>query len=105
MEVSTIQLIMIVLGSNATLVAGIVFILQKFGPNLFNWMRAKIDEKNGSIGELVHEIKRLTSAILAQIENGQQLQGQQLEAMQRNCRAHTMELEKLVKSIEEHRAA
>jgi hypothetical protein len=68
------------------------------------WMQKLIDKKNGEISKLVAANCELTETVLAQVRQGQALQDQRLEEMQRNCQAHTLELARLVKTIEERAA-
>jgi F0F1-type ATP synthase membrane subunit b/b' len=89
------------------LVGMLVFVIKLVVP----WMKSKIDEKNGNIGDLVAEAQRLISAncqmaeaLLGQIRQGQTAQEQRLVEMQRNCEKHTQALEKLMQTIEERAA-
>ena len=99
MEVSALQVILIVVGSNATLVLALVFILQKFGPNLFNWMRAKIDAKNGAIGELVEEVKRLATSLCKLVEQSHQRQDDFLTEVREVCARKDEQIARLVEEI------
>jgi hypothetical protein len=107
MEVSTGQLIAAILASQAALVGALVYILQKFGPKLFDWMRAKIDTKNGAIGELVEQTKilaedisRMAKAICKQIEQSSKQQEQVLCEMREICARKDEQIDKLCKLIQ-----
>lgn len=106
-QVSGVQLILVILGSNVALAGALVFILKQFGPQLFNWMKTKIDEKNGSIAELVEhtqslaaDIGRLAKAICAQVEHGNQAQEQFLSNMREVCGRQAERICKLIERIE-----
>lgn len=107
-EINWTQLMAIILGGNAALVAGLVYLVKSLAPALLEWMRRKIDEKNGHIGELVDETKalandisRLTKALLQQIEQGNCTQAQTLCAMQDTCAQHSQQIGKLIDKVEQ----
>lgn len=107
-EMSVGQQIAITLGSNAMLVVALVFLIKTLAPSLLEWMRKKIDEKNGHISELVdqtktlaNDISRLIKALLQQIEQGNSTQAQTLCAMQETCTQHSAQIGKLLKKVEE----
>lgn len=108
MQVSAIQLIITVLGSNVALVGLVVFMVQRFGPSLFGWMRGKIDTKNGEISELVGEtrklagdISRLAQAICQQVDAMNNRQDTFLASVQGVCDKYVTEVARLVERIEE----
>jgi uncharacterized protein HemX len=107
-QINFTQLMGVVIGSNALLIGALVYIAKTLGPSLLDWMKRKIDEKNGHIGELVEETKRLasdisrlTQALMQQIEQGNCTQAQTLCAMQETCTQHSQQITRLLRRIEQ----
>ena len=98
-QVSVGQVIGLVLASNGLLVGVIVYLAQKFGPRLFDWMRAKIDTKNGEISQLVEEVKRLSQAICVQVRQANQQQDEFVSDMREICANKDEQIASLIEQI------
>ena len=98
-QVSTGQLLLATMSSNALLVGVVVYLAKRFGPELFGWMKGKIDTKNGQIGELVEEVKRLSSAMCELVRQGNQRQDQFMCDMREICATKDQQIEALMAEL------
>lgn len=96
----TTQIIIGQLTANGLLVGALVYLFKKFGPELFCWLKSKIDEKNGSIGELVAETKRLSQAICSLVQHGNEQQEQFLSDLRAELDRKDQQIDKLIKQIQ-----
>lgn len=98
-QVSLNQLLAAILGCVTLLVSALVYLTKILMPKQMEWMRAKVDTKNGSIGELVEEVKRLSTAMCSLVDQGNQRQDQFMAEMREICAAKDAQIDKLMEQI------
>jgi hypothetical protein len=91
------QVVTTVVAVIGSLAGMLVFVIKLIVP----WMKSKIDQKNGEIGALVGETRKLAEAILQLVERGNQAQDQFLCALRTELAAEREQVQRLIDLVKE----